>query len=78
MTTFRSMKQEADEKEKEAPKEGRFFASGPAAFFYKGTNGRWRDVLTAADLALYEAAKERELPPSAADWLENGGNPQST
>ena len=78
VTTFRSMKQEADEKEKEAPKEGRFFASGPAAFFYKGTNGRWRDVLTDADLALYETTKERVLPPGAADWLENGGNPQST
>ena len=46
---------------------------GAATFFNKGTNGRWRDMLTADDLALYEAAMRKALPPDAAHWLENGG-----
>jgi hypothetical protein len=29
---------------------------GQAQYFYKGTNRRWRDVLTDDDLALYENA----------------------
>jgi aryl sulfotransferase len=49
------------------------FHGGAGSFFYKGMNGRWRDVLTEADLALYEAAKERVLSPECAVWLEQGG-----
>ena len=32
------------------------FEGGADRFFHKGTNGRWHDVLTESDLALYEAA----------------------
>ena len=46
---------------------------GSRSFFYKGVNGRWRDVLTEEDLALYEAAKQRVLSPDCAIWLEEGG-----
>jgi aryl sulfotransferase len=49
-----------------------FFEDGANRFFYKGTNGRWRDVLTDADLALYEDAKQRLLEPECAEWLERG------
>lgn len=45
---------------------------GLGTFFYKGTNGRWRDVLTASELALYEAAKARCLSPTCAAYLEAG------
>jgi aryl sulfotransferase len=48
------------------------FAGGANAFIYKGSNGRWREVLGEEDLALYEAARRRVLPPDCADWLERG------
>jgi aryl sulfotransferase len=48
------------------------FKGGSDAFIFKGTNGRWREVLNAEDLALYEAAKERVLTPDCAAWLEQG------
>ena len=48
------------------------FRDGARTFFFMGTNGRWRDVLTAADLQLYEAAAERELTPDCRAWLEQG------
>lgn len=46
-----------------------------SAFFYKGTNGRWRDVLTDTDLQLYHTAVGRELSPDCALWLEHGRYP---
>lgn len=48
------------------------FEGGANRFFFKGTNGRWRDVLDAEDLALYEDAKQRVLEPECAHWLEHG------
>ena len=47
------------------------FEGGAERFFFKGTNGRWRDVLTAEDLELYERAAS-ELDPELRNWLENG------
>lgn len=49
------------------------FKGGGDTFIHKGTNGRWKDVLSAEELALYEAAKDRTLPADCAAWLENGG-----
>ncbi len=51
---------------------GETFRDGNQTFFHRGTNGRWRDVLTEEDLALYRQAMDR-LPPDLAHWLENGG-----
>lgn len=48
------------------------FEGGANRFYFKGTNGRWRDVLDAEDLALYEQAKQRVLDPECAQWLERG------
>src|SRR5262249_15604573 len=48
--TFESMKQRSDEI-------GDFesvFVGGAESFLYKGTNGRWRDVLTAEELAAFD------------------------
>ncbi len=45
---------------------------GANTFFHKGTNGRWKDVLTSADLELYEKAVARVLSPDCAQWLERG------
>ena len=47
------------------------FAGGSDAFLYKGSNGRWRDALTADDLALYDAAATK-LDPEMRAWLEGG------
>jgi aryl sulfotransferase len=51
-----------------------FFEGGASRFFHKGTNGRWRDVLTEEDLALYETAAAR-LDPELRSWLEAGSAP---
>lgn len=51
----------------------RTWKGGAEAFFFKGEGGRWRDVLEPADLALYEATRDRVLPPDCARWLEHGG-----
>ena len=48
------------------------FEGGAASFFYKGTNGRWRDVLTPAQLERYERLVADGLPADAARWLEHG------
>jgi aryl sulfotransferase len=45
---------------------------GAQTFINKGTNGRWKGVLTEQDLALYEAAKLRNMSSECAAWLENG------
>ena len=41
-------------------------------FFHKGTNGRWRNVLSQQELKQYREAAARELTPACAHWLENG------
>jgi aryl sulfotransferase len=45
---------------------------GLRTFFHRGTNGRWREVLTPEELTLYEAAKARCLTPDCAAYLEGG------
>jgi len=47
--------------------------NGAQTFIYKGTNGRWRDVLSADELKLYDEAMRRTLAPDCARWLEEGG-----
>jgi aryl sulfotransferase len=54
------------------------FRDGGQTFMYKGTNGRWRGVLTEAELEECRAAIERELTPDCADWLEHGGEHRIT
>jgi len=53
---------------------GLIFEGGASRFFYKGTNGRWRDVLTEEDLALYETAAA-QLDPGLRSWLEADSAP---
>jgi aryl sulfotransferase len=47
------------------------FEGGADRFFFKGTNGRWRDVLDEDDLGLYAAAAAN-LDPDLRAWLEGG------
>jgi aryl sulfotransferase len=62
--TFESMKARSDEI-------GDFmaFVGGADTFLYKGTNGRWRDVLTDTELAEFERCSAELLPADAAAWL---------
>jgi len=52
------------------------FEGGAESFLFKGTNGRWRDVLTADELAAYATRAAELLPADAAAWLERGRNPE--
>ena len=45
---------------------------GAERFLNEGSNGRWRDVLTPADIMLYEERVHRDLSPNLARWLEHG------
>jgi aryl sulfotransferase len=45
---------------------------GAKTFFFKGTNGRWRDVLAPEEVALYEEKAEKVLTPECRSWLEQG------
>jgi len=51
--TFAEMKKHGDEL---MPQAKMILRGGSDSFFYKGTNGRWRDVLGAEELRLYDAA----------------------
>jgi aryl sulfotransferase len=54
------------------PLGGAFWDGGAQTFVHKGTNGRWRDTLTAEDVARYEAKALSELGPECARWLAHG------
>jgi aryl sulfotransferase len=49
-----------------------FMRGGASTFFYKGTNGRWRDMLSAADLEKYDQVVKANLTPECARWIETG------
>ena len=55
-----------------APLGGDVWDGGATTFINRGTNGRWRDVLTAEELDLYRRHVAGILPADAARWLERG------
>ena len=58
-----------------APLGGVFWDGGAATFINKGTNGRWRDVLTPSESAWYEAMALEKLGVECARWLATGERP---
>jgi aryl sulfotransferase len=48
------------------------FEGGSQTFLNKGTNGRWKDVLTDADLARFDRLATAKFTPSARAWIEGG------
>lgn len=70
--TFDYMKAHA---EKSAPLGGVFWDGGAETFINKGTNGRWRDTLTAEDVSRYEAMAQEQLGAACARWLATGDLP---
>jgi len=67
--TFEWMREHGD---KVVPMGGAAWTGGVKTFINKGTNGRWRETLTAAESAEYEARAVAELGPECAHWLATG------
>jgi aryl sulfotransferase len=67
--TFDWMKEHG---EKIVPLGGAIWKGGTKTFINKGTNGRWKETLTAEESAEYEARALAELGPECAHWLATG------
>jgi len=65
--TFESMKKRSNEISDFAN-----FVGGADTFLYKGTNDRWRDVLTDGELATFDRRSKELLPPDAIAWTRSG------
>ncbi len=65
--SFEHMKEHADAMFPDLPLKG-----GGRDFINKGTNGRWRDVLTSEDNSIYEARALAELGEDCAHWVATG------
>jgi aryl sulfotransferase len=48
------------------------FKGGGESFFHKGTNGRWKDMLSAEEIAKCDDVAARKLTPDCAHWLKTG------
>jgi aryl sulfotransferase len=48
------------------------FEGGGATFINKGTNGRWRDVLSPAEIAKADEVAAKHLTQDCAHWLKTG------
>ncbi len=57
---------------KSVPLGGAFWDAGAEVFINKGVNGRWAEVLTAAESKEYESKALAELGPECARWLATG------
>jgi aryl sulfotransferase len=60
------------DREENNPEMNQVWQGGAKTFFFKGTNGRWKEVLTPEELVLYQEAVKRVLTPECARWLEQG------
>lgn len=67
--TLEAMRNEAA---RDRPGMSRVWIGGASTFFFKGTNGRWKDVLSPDEVALYEAKAADVLTPECRAWLEQG------
>lgn len=66
LTAMRTRAEQGDARVKQ------IWADGSRSFFYKGTNGRWKGVLTDEELAMYEYTATSVLAPACKGWLEQG------
>ena len=67
--SFKYMRRHGD---KIVPLGGLPWIDGARTFIHKGTNGRWRDTLTAEDCARYERMAVERLGEGCAHWLTTG------
>ena len=61
-----------DNATKSVPLGGAFWDGGAKTFIHKGTNGRWREVLTKEESEKYEKIATEKLPSKCAHWLSTG------
>lgn len=57
---------------KSVPLGGAFWDGGAQTFINKGSNGRWRDVLSAEEIKKYEQIASDKLDADCAQWLATG------
>jgi len=57
-----------------APLGGSLWDGGAETFINKGTNSRWRDVLSADEIARYELTARQKLGDACARWLATGNS----
>jgi aryl sulfotransferase len=55
------------------PALNKVFREGSKTFINRGTNGRWREVLTATEIEKADRIAARELTSDCASWLRRGG-----
>ena len=67
--TFNYMKSHADQS---VPLGGMFWEGGAKTFLHKGTNGRWRDILSEEDSQRYEQKTKAMLGEACSHWLKTG------
>jgi aryl sulfotransferase len=67
--TFQSMKRDGDAL---VPMAKMAWDRGADRFINQGTNNRWKDVLTADDLARYDALARRKWSTSTEAWVRQG------
>lgn len=48
------------------------WTDGANSFFNKGTNGRWRDVLSPEEAALVDEVGAKRLSPDCLHWMKSG------
>lgn len=54
------------------PRFEQVWQNGAQTFFFKATNGRWKEALSPDEVALYEKTAARVLTPECRAWLEQG------
>ena len=67
--SFEWMRAHADQV---SPLGGMAWEGGGSTFIHKGTNGRWRDVLSQEESLRYEQLALERLGPECAHWLQTG------
>ena len=55
-----------------APMGGSVFKGGHSSFFHKGTNNRWKDLLSPQEIQQYEQLARERLGQECARWLATG------
>lgn len=73
-SSFEYMKAHATQS---VPLGGALWDGGAETFIHKGTNGRWRDVLSPEESDAYEERARAELGEACARWLRTGEWPQA-
>ena len=56
------------------PLGGAFWDGGAEQFIFKGTNGRWRDILNESEIKKYDDLAIAKLGHDSAHWLATGQN----